>query len=308
MGLESGGQDARVAALAGLIDYAGLFPPARLDMAAAVDGYRAARGGPNAWMVARFICPASRLGELAGTLEGTGIEREAPWRLTVTADGGPDATANDARHIQDFEARLEGRSVVESVEAALPASEAARWIVQTAGVFGRSVFFEVPWRDGASAALDSIAAAGDAGRTGLGAKLRCGGLVIEAFPPPAMVASVIAGCRDRGIPLKATAGLHHPFRHFDPDTGFTHHGFVNLLVACVAADEGLDLATITEIVADTDSTSFTLDRDRIGWHEHRFSAVAVADSRARLFTGYGSCSLDEPVEDLLTLGVLPVDG
>ncbi len=298
--------DARVAALTRLIDYAGLFPPARLDMPGAVAGYRAARSGAASWMVDRFICPASRLGEFATTLAGSPNGGEPPWRLTVTADGGADALGLDALAIEAFEAEFGDAATIESVETPLPSSDAAAWIARAADLYGRPTFFEIPWREGAADALDSVAAVRASSGHALGAKLRCGGLTAEAFPPPGVVATILGGCRDRGLPLKATAGLHHPFPYVDEDTGFTHHGFVNLLVAGVAADDGADAATLTEIVAEADPGSFTFGADELGWRTFRYPTASLARSRDRLFVGYGSCSFDEPVDDLTALGVLPV--
>ncbi|HEX9977230.1 MAG TPA: hypothetical protein VGB41_01260 [Acidimicrobiia bacterium] len=299
-------RDARTAALSRLIDYAGLFPPARLAMESAVAGYRAGRGGGNAWMIDRFICPASRLTHLAAVLVATMDEWEDPWRVTVTADGGPDAVGSDALAVRAFDSQMNGSALIEVVETALPASDAGDWMIRAADVLERPVFFEIPWRDGATAALDSVVSTRETVGATLGAKLRCGGRVAEAFPPPGVVATVIAGCRDRELRLKATAGLHHPFRHFDPETGFSHHGFVNLLAASTAATGGADLVELTEIVGDTDPSSFALDQGGLTWRGHRFGGSTVTRNRERLFVGYGSCSFDEPVEDLTAIGVLPV--
>ncbi len=52
----------------GLVDYAGLFPPARLDMSSAVENYALYRSETLAWMLGRFICPAARLAEFADCL------------------------------------------------------------------------------------------------------------------------------------------------------------------------------------------------------------------------------------------------
>ena len=52
------------AAFESLIDYAGLFPPAALPMAGAVAEYAEALRGEHAWMLGRFIVPASRIAEL----------------------------------------------------------------------------------------------------------------------------------------------------------------------------------------------------------------------------------------------------
>ena len=49
----------------GLVDYAGLFPPAALAMAEAARRYAAYLGSPEAWMLGRFVVPVERLDELA---------------------------------------------------------------------------------------------------------------------------------------------------------------------------------------------------------------------------------------------------
>lgn len=56
--------EALVELLRGIVDYAGLFPPASLDLASAVRNYDAYRRGPRAWMLGRFVVPASRAGEV----------------------------------------------------------------------------------------------------------------------------------------------------------------------------------------------------------------------------------------------------
>ena len=48
----------------GLIDYAGLFPPAALSMADAVHNYDAYRRGEYAWMLGRFVVPVAKMSEV----------------------------------------------------------------------------------------------------------------------------------------------------------------------------------------------------------------------------------------------------
>src|SRR4029453_7664497 len=79
-----------------------------------------------------------------------------------------------------------------------------------------------------------------------------GGLAPELFPTPDELAAVICACRDRGLPFKLTAGLHNALRHTDPETGFTHHGFLNVLVAALSADDGAEVPEVTEVLAGTD--------------------------------------------------------
>jgi len=125
---------------------------------------------------------------------------------------------------------------------------------------------------------------------GAGAKIRCGGTTL---PSVAEVAEFIAACRDAGVAFKATAGLHHPIRSGD------RHGFLNLLAAAVFADGDLEA-----IVGEEDPAAFTLDAEGFGVHGRRADAETIAAARRELFVAYGSCSFDEPVEDLTALGLL----
>lgn len=305
-------KDARVAALGGLIDYAGLFPPATLDMASAVAEYRDVVAGDAAWMVERFLCPASRLAELARVLAVTASEGDPPWRVAAIGDATDDRWA-DALHadlhlVRVFDEEMRGGARVEVVERRVTIDDdLADDVVEMLPAIGRMVFFELPWAERRLAhGLDALAAArGSSGRA-LGAKLRTGGVTADAFPAPEIVAEFVVGCRDRDLPMKATAGLHHPFRHDDPETGFTHHGFVNLLAAAALALEGVDRDTIAEVVAESDAEAFTLDAGGLRWREARVSHDGILAARQGLLVGYGSCSVEEPVEDLTALGILPV--
>src|SRR5579864_8648942 len=53
------------ALLQGAIDYAGLFPPAGLDLEATVRNYAKYRAGRDAWALGRLVLPAVRLAEFA---------------------------------------------------------------------------------------------------------------------------------------------------------------------------------------------------------------------------------------------------
>ena len=115
------------------------------------------------------------------------------------------------------------------------------------GVRNRPIYIEIPrderWAELLPGALGALA------RYGLGAKIRCGGIVASAFPSVDEVATFIAAAAEHRVPFKATAGLHHPVRHFNEPSGFTMHGFLNLLCASVFAGR-VDAATLRAIVAD----------------------------------------------------------
>jgi hypothetical protein len=306
--------DARRSALNGLVDYAGLFPPAALDMDAAVAEYRAARSGPDAWMVDRFICPAARLEELLTILAPTMEAGERPWRVAVTASQGwRDALTADAGAVRMFSDTAGGAASVELVEIRAPAEVAADPDVlgNDAGAVLRAFhampIFELPWDQDPLPAMKALVEVRATSGRSLGVKLRCGGLDAALFPSPEAVARFISAAARQLLPLKATAGLHHPFRHVDLATGFHHHGFINVLAATALAHAAADESVVTAVLADEDPDHFTLDRTGLAWHEHSVGAAELDAMRAELFVSYGSCSFEEPVEDLTGLGVLPVE-
>jgi hypothetical protein len=260
--------NAKQALLGRLIDHAALFPPASMAMPDALDADRRARATEHAWILDRFIVPASKLGELP---------REAP-RLSVVLDGGE----GDLEAVH--QAVLDGRQV-ELVEARIDPA----WIPDTQTLVnvklpGVRAFWELAPGRGLSGAVAAVREAR------AGAKIRCGGATLPSVPE---VAAFVAACRDAGVPFKATAGLHHPIRSGD------RHGFLNLLAAAVFADGDLEA-----ILGEEDPAAFTLDDGAFGVHDRRADAETIAAARRELFVAYGSCSFDEPVEDLTALGML----
>ena len=149
----------------------------------------------------------------------------------------------------------------------------------------------MPLSFGLLAALDRIAEERRAGRR-VSAKFRTGGLAAELFPTPVELAAVICACRDRDLPFKLTAGLHHALRHTDPETGFTHHGFLNILVATAAAVDGAEVAEVAELLAATDPVPLIEP------------ARARRDGGRELWVGFGSCSVVDPLTDLIRLGLV----
>ena len=302
--------DAREALLTRLVDDAGLFPPARKPMEDAVADHRADRVGPHAWMLGRFLCPASRIGDFA--LAAPDAEG---WALAVVLDGSAEEWLPAVRGDLARAAGYGGPAQVRLLEVRLPAgmtsAETVRGFVAAVGEVGLAhpadAFLEIPPEPEAdtAATLEAIAQvrtelapAGPVAR--LGAKLRCGGVTAELYPQPARIAAFIAGVRRLGIPFKVTAGLHHPFRHRDESIGVLQHGFVNLLAATA-----LPLDDAVEIIADPDPHAFTIEGGGLAWRSQGTDADGVARAR-ELFTAYGSCSFSEPVEDLTAYGVLPV--
>lgn len=312
-----------------LVDYAGLFPPAALDMAAAVAEYRRHLEEPEAWMLGRFIVPAVRLDELAAAA-AEHWPPQRPWALSVLLGDRQDpqrslADLPDlARKVADFEAAREGSVAVEVLEVPLPAqleaTAAPEFLDRFAALLGaahlgaREVFFEIPPSSAAALEaplLDALAAAADrlAGPDGLlsrlGVKLRCGGVTPEAFPSVERVARIIALARDRSLPFKGTAGLHHPVRFQAHTPPVMMHGFFNVFGAGLLAHTlGWDADRLAEVVAEVEPSAFRFAGGDFHWRDHRVPGEDVARLRQDFLCGFGSCSFIEPREDLQTLGLL----
>ena len=301
--------------LTGLIDYAGLFPPASLDLDTSIRNHVRYRQGDDAWMLGRFIVPASRLPELDAYAD---LFAEAPpvsFSVLGLADasggfeGVARATLDAARA---FEARHPGLVRCDRFELRA-APEAVGSLAATLGDLplaeGDGVAVELPMTGAGYApeaieeAAHAIAEANDrAGRQRHALKLRCGGVTPELVPGVEPLAHAVAACRDAGAPFKATAGLHHPVRHFSDAVGTEMHGFVNLFgAACLAHASGFDRDALAEVLHDQDADHFAL-ADAFAWRGHRVDASGVHDTRQRLALSYGSCSFDEPREDLAALG------
>ena len=284
--------------LEGIIDYAGLFPPARLGMKEAVESFFRYKGGPERWIVNRFLCPASRLEELSQSLEGS---KAMP--LGVIGTGGVDldrfetALEADAKALSAFEGRFGDSASIEAYEVRLPdGARLDRVVKDLEGFSGAEVFLELSWTDAQSDQLAEIAATG-----WMGAKARTGGLEPGNFPSPESLASFLKECQDLDLPFKLTAGLHQPARHFDREVGVQAHGFLNILAA-LALNEAHDLSR-AEMAQVLDSEETLWSPYGFSWSDLEVSFEESAPVR-ELFVGFGSCSIVEPLEGLSELGLL----
>lgn len=310
--------DGRTVALEGLIDYAGLFPPASLNLDAAVAEYRAARGGRHGWLLGRFLCPTSRLEALAGVLTSTMAAEERPWGVGAVFDGPPAAAALAA---QVFDRHLDPAATVVFAEVRTPpdaadgrSPEAAADVIAPLAdaAFGISPdvvpFLEIArtdaWRDGIPNAVAAVRRVRERSVRAVGAKLRTGGLAADAFPTPEQVATFIATCTASGLPFKVTAGLHHPLRHHDPRLGVMRHGFLNLLVATALAVEGASEADLVAAIDDPDPGAFMASPAGLKWRGRSFGIPTLRTVRRERFAAYGSCSFSEPVDDLVAMGLV----
>ncbi len=306
-----------------IIDYAGLFPPAALDMSEAFDRFVHHSGGPDGWMLARFVCPATRLDELS-PLMGRLRPGHGPFRIAVLGRGGGTAESFLSGVTADLEDmgwfhRLHGsRAPLEQFEVRLPdapvelgscVASATEELSRTA--FSPAPFFETSLLDGWQKRLPEAAAAilGTIGRgRTAGLKIRCGGLDAAAVPSPVALAAAISAGVELEIPIKATQGLHHPLRHFDATLETVVHGFLNLFVAGVFA-QTVDLAeeTLLAILEEEDPAGFSFTPEGISWRTTSANVAQIAVARELGVTSFGSCSFTEPRDDLYALGLLSKD-
>jgi hypothetical protein len=255
-----------------LFDDAALFPPGDAPMREAVPAHLAHRAAWYADLIGPFICPDTRLAELAH------CHGRMPVSIIVT--GGPAAVGAAVRQVPADQLAAVEIPVGHDDPAAAIEMRPAR----------TPVYVEVPWGAAQPSALDGLAG------TGAHAKLRTGGTTADAFPTEAALAAAIAGCLDRDLAFKCTAGLHHALRHSAADTGFEHHGFLNVLLATAALLAGADIAHAAEVLAERSG-------DTLAEAARRLSDQHIARLRER-FRSFGTCSVTEPLTDLTALGLL----
>jgi hypothetical protein len=307
------------ALLTEIIDYAGLFPPARLELSEALDRYRRHSAGGEGWMLARFVVPATRLEELPPLLGGDLVPRP-PIRLAVlgrsaaSREGHATAISSDLADILSFVDRHADQATVEQLEIRLPDDPD-----QIAGVVEESLaqirdqspaltpFFEPSlldrWPDRLRRTIDALGAAAGDGPVGL--KVRCGGLDASAVPSPEALAAALAACQRARIPLKATQGLHQPVRHFDAGLATTAHGFLNLFFAGVLGHlHALSEQLLLAIAAEERAEAFRFHDSRLAWHDLAAGLDDIAATRRVAVTSFGSCSFSEPRDALRRLGLI----
>ena len=286
--------------LSGLVDYAGLFPPADLPMARAVENYTAYKKGSHAWMLGRFVLPVSLLTEFHAISRGLIPEAGEPWWLAALVNVA--SLRADITAAADFNERLDLGAVVDTFE--VKAHDAAT-ITEAAGLLprGAALYVEVPLDPDPAPLLEAIAGAN------VRAKLRTGGITVDAIPSSAHVARFLAGCAERGVVFKCTAGLHHPIRARYPLTyaadapSGTMHGYLNVFLASAYLLHGMPEEEAVVLLDETDIKAFAFAEQGVTWHGRRLHPDQLGAARAYA-TAFGSCSFDEPVTELLAAGVL----
>lgn len=302
--------------LSKILDYAGLYPPANLPLEEAFKNFLDYQDSPDSWMLSRFVIPAKRLPHLTPLMPASASV------LSFTTLGRSGSAADefianlklDLDDIHAFRESFGATVAVDMFEVALPSSaltdaSQAHDLVKSASDMlnknGITVFFEASsgedWQLRAENLIRALRKLKD---RHVGFKLRTGGVTADAFPSTEQVAWTIASVRDAGVPLKCTAGLHHPIRHYNESVQTKMHGFLNVFGAGVLAEaHGLSQTQIQSILEDENPENFTFDENGFAWKDLRIATSEI--TKSRLFaTSFGSCSFDEPCEDLRKLQLL----
>jgi len=299
------------ALLARSIDYAGLFPPATLELEPALRNYAEYTRAPEAWILGPFILPVAQFDAAARDISQ--FEKKYPLRVsalgprTDSAEAFVQSVAAAMDSIASFRGAASGLASVEQFEMPLPADVNA-YVLQA--IRSRiepelATFWEAPAKaaDRVTELLAEINRA-NPGRTKFGFKLRTGGVTAEAFPSSAEIAAVLMAAGQQQVPIKFTAGLHHPVRIFHESVQTKMHGFLNVLGAAVLAlEHQWSEAEIIRMLDDEDPGSFSFTDEVFAWRDCEISAAQIS-ARRELVTSLGSCSFDEPRDDLRALKLL----
>jgi hypothetical protein len=294
--------------LAGIVDYAGLYPPAALPMPAAASEYARHRGEPEAWMLGRFVVNARRLFELSAAAAphlpqakaSGGGPPAACWRISALLGEDP---AADLEAIARFNAEHAERALVDAVEGkAQTAADVERLVAAVPP--GLTLYVEVPLTPDPAPLLAAVAA------RGARAKARTGGLVPDAVPSPEDLARFLAACARLRLPWKATAGLHHPVRGVqsfsdapDAPRGLMH-GFLNVFAAAVLLRGGRIREEQAATLLAQGQAAFAAEDGGLSAFGFTLDETEIAEARTGFAVSFGSCSFAEPVADLRRLGAL----
>lgn len=308
------------ALLGGIVDYAGLFPPASLAMQPAVQAYADYRRSSDHWALGRFVVPVARLAEFeaAATPVLGDVTERGPWRLSAL--GGIDLSA-DVAAIRDFGMRHSPAVlVIDSIELRAGTPDV---IARAAGLVGSLgdpaplLYVELPIArpgmpstSGNDAEIEALLSAVSA--AGVRAKVRTGGVSADAIPDVQPLARFIRACVRAGVPFKATAGLHHPLRanyrltYAADAPSATMYGFFNVFLASAfAGGASLDLAAVSALLLESDLSAIAFDDAGVTWRGHRLTSEQLAAARRDTILSFGSCSFREPMDELQAMGLLP---
>ena len=294
--------------LARSIDYAGMFPPCSLALEPALQNQAKYVRSPDAWMLNTFVLPIEQFDTAKQFLSEFDLSH--PWR--VAALGPKPANAEpflDA--VEDADAAIGRLSsnvdlvAISHLEMFLPHDVDSDVLQEAKSIIGDlPVFWEAPPERAEQIIALLAELNSDSDLATFGYKLRTGGVTANAFPTSAQIAGALVTPATHQLPIKFTAGLHHPIRQFRDEVKTKMHGFLNVLGAAVlAAEHQWDAHQAAIVLEDEHSDSFSFTDDFLAWREWKIDVERLR-YRRKFVTSFGSCSFDEPREDLRALNLV----
>jgi len=293
-----------------MIDYAGIFPPAALDISDAAPQYFAHASSAESWILGRFICPGTALDSLLPLLGEKQLELSLLAsdldRLREHAalkDSRLTLRALELKHGTTDEALGELCDSALRFREGLPQGDLVSCYVEA--IFPTTL---VPKARLAltQRVLDYLAERNRAhgGYAPFALKFRCGWAAGVEVPSSAELAATIQACRENGVALKFTGGLHHPFRT-TAEGGEKQHGFLTLFAAsALFHNSRITLAELEDLLVCTDPAALLFTDEALEWRSAKVTTAEIQRSRCDFVRSFGSCSFSEPVEYLTKLRLI----
>src|SRR5258705_7664572 len=290
------------------IDYAGMFPPCSLALEPALQNHANYVHSPEAWMLNTFVLSVEQFDATKELLSP--FDPSHPLRVAALGPKTADAEAFlEALEKADTAIRSLSSNVdlisISHLEMFLPRDVALASMGEARSLLGDlPVFWETPPNRAEQTIALLAEYNSDADLATFGYKLRTGGVTADAFPTSAQISEALVTPATHQLPIKFTAGLHHPIRQFRAEVKTKMHGFLNVLGAAVlAAEHRWDAHQTAIMLEDENAASFSFTDDLFAWREWKIDIERLT-YRRKFVTSFGSCSFDEPREDLRALGFL----
>jgi hypothetical protein len=291
------------------IDYAGMFPPCSLALEKALSNQAAYVRSADAWMLGAFVLSVAEFDaakQLLGHFDpGHPLRVSALGPKTDNGTGFEQALERTAGAIRSLSAHNVDLVSVNQLEMFLPQDVDLAQLREVRSLTGRlPVFWEAP-ADRAEQTIALLAEHNsEADAPSFGYKLRTGGVTPDSFPSSAQLAKALVLPVTHQVPIKFTAGLHHPIRQYRDEVQTKMHGFLNVLgAALLAAEHRWDEKQTNAMLEDENPKSFLFEDGFFAWREWKIDLKSLKNRR-KFVVSFGSCSFDEPREDLRALNLL----
>ncbi|MGB9696249.1 MAG: hypothetical protein ACP5P3_03410 [Ignavibacteria bacterium] len=308
-----------------IIDYAGMFPPANLELTEAFNNFKSYATGEHSWLLNRFIIPVSQLKYFAELYQQSEPKNTSLSYLLSKIDNKREfflTLEDELKTLQNFERLFSSFSDTPSYfelncprEVVTENKQSLRDFVRDTTLAiantrkaAYNVFYELPvveFEETVFKYFVEYLATENLNGYPTHLKLRAGGTVSEHFPSSDTLAKILITLKEFNVGFKATAGLHHPFRYFDSKIETKVHGFLNLFCAAILTYiYPLDREALFILLEEANRDDFVFSENNINYKDWNVDTYSIEKARKEFAFSYGSCSFTEPVDDLKKLQML----